>query len=1310
MDPIAIVKEQTIAQTPLLLFDVVLNDGQTEHWSTHEVAIGATSYDARVVENNLFEVQAASESGVDAIPRIRLTLANADSRFSQLESSVGFKGAQVTATFVFYDLALGAEASESQVVFRGVFNPPDEISETGFRLTAINRMNLQRVLLPPVRIQRRCPWSFPSTAAERQEALNGGTEGAFSRFHPCGYSPDVSGGAGNLDNGSPFTSCAFTRQDCEARGMFDADSASSATRRFGGIEFVPASILVRGSGQKDRSLSAVSVNEARYNDFVPLLYGVNWIEPPVVFARNDGNLTRFEAVLSTGEINRVVKVLVNNIEIPIAVSGRDMTASGWWSMFAGGGRTGGFNLNFTDSSGAPLGDPYGSMAAISIVAPNQINDGKSLPRVRVLAEGVKLEQFDNTGASLGSSYSDNPAWILLDVLRRSGWRQDELDLPSFAAAATVCDETIAATDNQGNAISIERFKCNLALRDRRTAADVVRGIRNNARLQLSYRQDGRLAVYVENSLLLQQPAKPAGSNATAPLNGGWPAYHYADGSVVGLASAILRRPDGSPAVRMWSRPTADTPNRISIEFADQFNEYQQDSLAIVDLPDLQRTGQEISGRLVIDGPPTFDQTGRLLRFFLDKSIRGNRFLELETSVKALGQTVGDIIAVTYEKEGLLNQPFRIQKIEPGENYRSVRVTAQIHDDAWYNDTNGQLTLIPATRRLADPFSQIPNSLSGDLVDPQDGESFSIVELQSTATDGSILTELEVGFRPPASGASPVAGPPIVSLQPTISTTGGTLEGDQTLYYAVTAVDADGLEGSPSFVIRAEIPAGSPTFSVQLEGLSFTSGSATFNVYRGDSPSRLRRIAQAQAVASTFLDTGLAEDLEGSPDPQFDHANFYWRLEDIDEQFATISGPDSVGNTALSLAADSLVGHSVRLIRGKGAGQERTVVNNTADTLIVSPPWVIEPDLSTIFAVADSTWRFGGRARSSPARFAVPNLEDRVVQVTGRAANAQNVESLEGLALVTRWRIGGGGLGVADSAPPPQPVFGVNASGDGTFQLGGIAFATLGNTQTISAGVWTLHYVNELAPNAGLTLNAGISPSDTSLTLSAAGPAAAGDLLQIGTEVLQVTDVLNGGLDYDVDRAYCGSTAIAHSSGAEVLHLALRTETVSFRRAFFGTLEQASWAHHAVLPGAKLACSQLQLTNSLGQSPFGDALFTGSIGGGLRSLRGGQLTIQMEGVLGVLDNATPVLSVQENLAIRDVFAIVKSAPLGSDIQLTIRQDGVALTQLTILDGQTQSASVEGSGLPFLQSEAQLTLDITAVGTQYPGADLTVAIRV
>jgi hypothetical protein len=110
--------------------------------------------------------------------------------------------------------------------------------------------------------------------------------------------------------------------------MFDHDAADNATRRFGGIEFVPPSVTVRSAGEKGSHASPVVENEARYNDFVPLVYGTAWFQPPITFARNDGNLTRAEALLGMGEIQGVLKVVANNVEIPQGQPNRDMTATG----------------------------------------------------------------------------------------------------------------------------------------------------------------------------------------------------------------------------------------------------------------------------------------------------------------------------------------------------------------------------------------------------------------------------------------------------------------------------------------------------------------------------------------------------------------------------------------------------------------------------------------------------------------------------------------------------------------------------------------------------------------------------------------------------------------------------------------------------------------------------------------------------------------------------------------------------------------------------------------------------------------------
>src|SRR5579864_9561422 len=101
------VKEQAVTDTPLLLFDCQLQGNQSENWSTHQVTVAGTTYQARVVHHNLYEIQTSSDQGVDAIPKISISLANADSHFSELERSIGFKGSTLTVRFVFFDLIQG---------------------------------------------------------------------------------------------------------------------------------------------------------------------------------------------------------------------------------------------------------------------------------------------------------------------------------------------------------------------------------------------------------------------------------------------------------------------------------------------------------------------------------------------------------------------------------------------------------------------------------------------------------------------------------------------------------------------------------------------------------------------------------------------------------------------------------------------------------------------------------------------------------------------------------------------------------------------------------------------------------------------------------------------------------------------------------------------------------------------------------------------------------------------------------------------------------------------------------------------------
>jgi Putative phage tail protein len=1299
-------KEQSATETPILLFDCLLSNGQIERWSTHKVVVSGATYQPRVLVHNLFQMQTSSDMGVDAIPKISVTLANADSHFSEIERSVGWKGAVVTVTFLFFKLKDGVPETESMILFKGIANPPDEIRESTFRLTAVNRMSMQRVLLPPVRVERRCPWEFPSNQDQRTEAVTGGAEGIYSRFFRCGYSPDIALGVGNLNGAVPFTSCSFTRADCDARGMFRQDNAQNPTRRFGGIEFVPASILVRSYGEKGTHISPLVDNEARYNDFVPLVYGTAWHVPLIVFSRNDGNLTRMEVLLSMGEIQGVLKVLVNGIEIPLGRAGANMTGTGWFTVVSLGNRTGTFNPDFSDRSGNPLGDPYGSMAFLSVVVPNRINDGQSLPSIKVLMQGMKLPVYGQDGTLTGLQFSNNPAWVLMDVLRRSGWSIGELDTASFATAASYCQEQINTQDLYGNPTTVPRFQCNLALKSRRTAADVIRGIRNGSRLYLTYAPGGLLQLRVENTLALQQPSKAASSNSTVLLNGGWPVYEFGDGS--SGTTGILRKANGEPRVRLHSRSTADTPNRFSIEFQDSFNEYQQDSISLVDTDDVAHIGQEITGPFSVLGIPNYDQAARILKFNLDRSIQGNTYVEFETSVRAVGIQPGDIIGLTYLKEGFNRQPFRVIGIAPGTNYRTAAITAQIHNDTWYSDTNGQTP--NNGRREPDSSLGLPRPLIGSVVDTNGNVQFGIVETSSGETDGGLTVQANVSFFSPPAPAINQIGIPLVDFAPTFGTN-GTLAGGQTLYYAFSAVDAAGDESGLSFVVPASVPAGGNTNSVTITGLSFSSATIAFHVYRGPNPSELFRVASSQAVSAQFTDTGLAEQLASPPDPNYDHANFYWRMELQPEYPATLHSATTVGNDTLQMIVNGNRGAVVRITRGRGESQERAVQSNTGTILTLTSAWDTQPDATSFFAIAESGWHFGATGGTSPVQFAIPNRAGATVQITGRAANANDNESPSELATVTRWVIGGAGTGGSDADVPPAPTFGVGLvpNRGGYLEVGGIGFPALTNTQTITAATFTLHYFDEIPGQPNTQLSAGIQAADQIINLTVAGGAQAGSYIQVELEIMRVDGVLNGGTQYQVTRGMHGTTAVAHASQTVIYPLQSKVVIASFASDFFGSRASGGWALPVLLPDARVASAELFVTNSRGNSPTTAVAVTRTIDSGLRTLSGGQYSIEVEGFLAIENGAAPDLVIEATHTVRDIYAVVRQAPSDTPIQLQLNQNGAFFCTLTIPVGALISGPQDGFPLPPLAAGARITLDVTSVGQTNPGSDLTVIIR-
>jgi hypothetical protein len=167
--------------------------------------------------------------------------------------------------------------------------------------------------------------------------------------------------------------------------------------------------------------------------------------------------------------------------------------------------------------------------------------------------------------------------------------------------------------------------------------------------------------------------------------------------------------------------------------------------------------------------------------------------------------------------------------------------------------------------------------------------------------------------------------------------------------------------------------------------------------------------------------------------------------------------------------------------------------------------------------------------------------------------------------------------------------------------------------------------------------------------------------------------------------------------------------VPFVRDFFGSRASGSYAYPIYLPDARIAAAELYVTNAHGQSETSCLCFTNTEDEGLRTLSGGQISLQVEGFLGIQAEAVPPFVVDETHSVRDIFAVVREPSEGGPIELRVKHDGQVYCELRIEAGDSVSNTVKGFGLPPLRAGATLGLEIVSVGQDRPGADLTVTIR-
>lgn len=1006
MPPGSIFTDKELAQTyqPLLLLEFTLKNGDVHRYSSHPLhnsyaaPPSAGSYqfagypwEPRVLTQDIGAIQAMSDMGTEIVPQVSIVLADPDKTLFAIESSVGFKGATLKMYSTMWDAGdrtTGAFSSNSPtpIKFIGKCSSATDMSDDSFTLVATSLMGMSQTQMPPLRVQPKCSWTFPPTAAARAEAVD---EDSASIFKECGYSFGEVGGVGNSNGGSAFTFCDYSFEACVARlgdstpasgfVSIEKDEAGNFTGRFGGFRWIPqqSSGMQRSylTGKWEEIINAS--NEVKYGDFVPMCYGRTWVEPLVMGVWADGNYTNFEVLVCYGEVNKINKLVVNGTEIARIDTDTfptDATTStfknGWWGTVNQGTRNG---RPSSHPGWGKQGDPYGSFTAIYVSVLRSVAGESSIPSVQILLEGVKVRQYSDVSTHT-VAFSDNPAWILLDLLTWATWKYENIDIQSFIDAAAKCDEqiyfdrmdgTYANTYLESGAAPYKRFSIGFSVRQRTGAGELIRGVRNSMKALLFFDYvSGKLKLQLKQSFASQQPSPIVGSNYNTPVasvtvqgvtQNGYAAYHF-DGS------NIIKK-NGKSTLSITQKVNQEASNKITVPFQNRENGFSQDTSTVVDVEDVERLEQDVFGKqFPLIGAQTFDHVRRAVITEFAEAYRGNPRLDyegsaigdtggtlifdLETTIKGVHLMVGHLCLISDAQHGISLQPVRVLQIQPSTNFELVKVRLAWHNDNWYQDSFGQVSQprYSRTRSVIDrpPFSWRADNetpVTGDALYAQSHGFFGISQVYEEAGDATSIAKVRITGKVPVNSFPDTPGRPKLELIGT-GTTGGGYPTDKTYYVGLSAINSTSTAALVSALSKfVTVRLESPNTAISLSAQHWPDSPSGYFAFVGLDPFSTTYQGSATATPSTVILTNTYNEASwGAPDEAF--VNFRWRIRR--EVHAGVLGQQiaSVTTASISLSVYENFGFDV----DQFAGRELSVLG-------IQP---IDPSTPTYVPVANFT--------------------------------------------------------------------------------------------------------------------------------------------------------------------------------------------------------------------------------------------------------------------------------------------------------------------------------------------------------------------
>jgi hypothetical protein len=737
-------KELDVAKKPVCFCDFVFPDGTAWHIASIAATFGGNTYEARIDDQQMDRIAYISEQGIDRVPSVTLSIADPTGTVeSTYEDGHGFKDATLTLQLALMDPQDGSFSTDSFVPFVGVCDKPGSDDER-LTVTANSKLNLSNYMLPTAPIQPRCLWTNPITADQRAAAAS-----ADSLYFPCGETRD-------LVTAPPcdYTRQTCTQQPSFSgvtyrpkpgdtginylTGNKESWQNADTTAKYraywpvwlGGKAWLDCTVLCQqGDGNYTRGEAAVGIGEVLVSRVV--VNGKECSEggkdffwgysnngarhgTPNLDIASDGTsdphggqtVVEWRVPKAVADPASTANVLVLGER---SVDGHSSTPSSIpiTSITAGsGGNPGPIVIHFGRLLGAT--DPGdGSSITISGAPTSSTLDANGTWTMRLLElpydhatlQGSWGQGSRGSGGTLYYNQSTQSGGgptpgIIQEAMRLCGVTTGEWNGTEVATGTAICNGTISTVDGSGNTYSQQRFTSAVAVKDRRSVADIVRGLRQSIGAIITFDNAGLITMRVEGPLAEQQSAAVDGSNDSTPIPS-----TLRDGTVTnGYTAYRFDTETNCEDLKRKPMPRAQLPNRVTFGFQDPTQEYAQSTFSLVDSDDSGRAGREVPGSLAVqaEGIASYNHALRYARLGMAKLLRGNpaadtkgtRWWAWKTSLRGCKLRVGHIVTMNDIRRSLSEQQIRLTEIKPGKNFETVELTGHDHHDDWYLDSHG----------------------------------------------------------------------------------------------------------------------------------------------------------------------------------------------------------------------------------------------------------------------------------------------------------------------------------------------------------------------------------------------------------------------------------------------------------------------------------------------------------------------------------------------------------------------------------------------------------------------------------------------